>query len=69
MTMERVVRPFTDHSLTPPTILPLSSPQRVEGILYLYVGQIGQCKTFRGSENYSWSFYTIKYPKEKTTSS
>lgn len=65
--MEKIVRPFQNIGVTPPTILPYAQATRVLPTVYIRAGQVGATQTFRLTAFDSRTKYVIKYPTEQTT--
>lgn len=68
MSGETIVRPFQTRGVTPPTVVPNSGEVRVQPIVRIRAGMGTALRITTGSQNYSVTFYTIKYPRDMTLS-
>lgn len=68
MSGEGFVRPFQTRNVTPPIIVPNSGAVKTPTIVRIRAGYGTALRMTSGSQNYSVTFYTIKYPRDMTLS-
>lgn len=68
MSGEGFVRPFQTRNTTPATVVPNSGEVKVQTIVRIRAGFGTALRITTGSQNYSVTFYTIKYPRDMTLS-